>query len=82
MQKLITQPKTIQERWNKMTKILHTSAEETIDFKKRPKKSVNEDIIHLSKLQRKIQIDIEMTKKEEQKQDLKHRRNRIMNVIH
>ena len=31
MQKLTTQPKTIQERWNKMTKILHTSAD-------RPKK--------------------------------------------
>ena len=72
MQKLTTQPKTIQERWNKMTKILHTSAEETIGFKKGSKKSVNEDIIHLSKLQRKIQIDIEMSKKKELKQVLKH----------
>ena len=82
MQKLTTQPKTIQERWNKMTKILHTSAEETIGFKRGSKKSVNEDIIHLSKLQRKIQIDIEKKKKEEQKQVLKHHRNHIMNVIH
>ena len=61
---------------------MHTSDEETIGFKKGSKKSVNEYIIHLSKLQRKIQIDIEMTKKEEQKQVLKHHRNRIMNVIH
>ena len=71
-----------QELWDKTVNILQSAAEETIGSKQQLKRSNNEDIKYLSKLQRSINAQVLASNDENTKEMLKRYRNKIMTEIH
>ena len=76
------QPSKNQNSWNKITKMLKQTAENTIGYVNKSRKSINEDVKELSLLQWSIKIQIESCINEENRTFLKIYRNRILTEIH
>ena len=75
-------PTTNQKSWDHIVKAINEAAENTIGFKERTKKCINEKIAVLSQQQKQINIYIQSTKNEQLKKQLKIQRNRLLTEIH
>ena len=70
-----------QEEWNNIIKALKASAEKNLGYNLKEKKSRDPKILHLSSIQKDINIKLNSIKDEQKKKLLKEERNKIMTQI-
>ena len=73
---------TVQERWNIVAAACEEAANTALGKIRKGGKSVNENIINLSKEQKKLRLDINSTKDKNKREELRKKRNKILNSIH
>ena len=71
-----------QEEWNNIIKALKPSAEKNLGYNYKEIKSRDPKILHLSSIQKDINIKLNSIKYEQKKKLLKKERNKIMTQIH
>ena len=77
-----TEKITNQQTWDDIVNILNTAAESTLGFKERTKKHIDHIIADLSWQQKQLDIQINATKSDELKNQLKIQINRLLTDIH
>ena len=70
-----------QEEWNNIIKTLKASAEKNLGYNHKEKKSRDPKILHLSSIQKDINIKLNSIKDEQNNKLLKRERNKIMTQI-
>ena len=71
-----------QEEWNNIIKALKASAEKNLGYNHKEIKSRDPEILHLSSIQKDINIKLNSIEDEQKKKLLKKERNKIMTQIH
>ena len=71
-----------QEEWNNIIKALKASVEKNLGYNHKEKKSRDPKILHISSIQKDINIKLNSIKDEQKKKLLKKERNKIMTQIH